>query len=346
MGKERRIVYIDLIKIIAAFLVIYTHTSKMGAKLYIYGDYGFIKNTIYIAMDIFRTMNVPLFFMVSGALLLGKEESYSQIIKKYVIKYILIVVSISYFYYTVYLENNWYDFGDFFKEVYSCSVVGMFWFFYTYIGFLLILPFLRKMVRNMTSEDYRYLLVLGVIFKGATEALGQYFLGVNFGIPCYLVADSIFYPIMGYYFANIREEVWKKRYIISGAILSVGSVACAVALTYWSKNKYGEFGEPYHFSFTLIWTLYSFCILKLIGTKLAKCQVIAKFVNILGSCSMGVYMFGLYIQVEFRQIYWNIYADLPNSPLLSCFIYVGVVVLLAVGITYILKKVPVIKRLL
>lgn len=342
---KKRIVYIDLIKIIAAFLVIYTHTSKLGAKLYIYGDYGFVKNTIYIAMDIFRTMNVPLFFMVSGALLLGKEESYLQIFKKYIVKYVLIIVAISYFYYTVYLENAWYDFGDFFKEVYSCSVVGMFWFFYTYIGFLLILPFLRKMVRNMEPKDYVYLMVLGVIFKGIMEAAGQFFLGANFGIPCYLVVDSIFYPIMGYYFANVRKDVWKTSYTIGGALLSIAGIACAVALTYWSKEKYGEFGELYHFSFTIIWTLYSFCMLKRIGNKIARFNILSKILNCLGSCSMGVYMFGLFIQVRIRQLYWEIYGDLSNSPLLSCFIYVGIVVLIAVGITYILKKVPGVRKL-
>lgn len=79
---KSRIVYIDLLKIIAMFLVSFYHIG------YYYIDYGFIKNVYYvpnfnrIVMNI-CAMSVPIFFIVSGALMLNKSYANKKIIKKH-----------------------------------------------------------------------------------------------------------------------------------------------------------------------------------------------------------------------------------------------------------------------
>lgn len=64
--ESSRKIYLDVIRVAAAFLVIFTHTGNLGSKLYAFGDYGLIRNGIYIMADTIRCINVPLFFMVSG----------------------------------------------------------------------------------------------------------------------------------------------------------------------------------------------------------------------------------------------------------------------------------------
>ena len=87
-----REVYLDMIRIVAVFLVIFTHTGDIGSKLYVFGDYGTLRNAIYIMADIIRCINVPLFFMVSGALLLGKKEAYKTLLKKRVLRYAIVFI--------------------------------------------------------------------------------------------------------------------------------------------------------------------------------------------------------------------------------------------------------------
>ena len=346
---KRRIVYLDMIRIIAAYLVIFTHTGDNGSKLYVYGDYGVIQNTLYMAMDVFRTINVPLFFMVSGALLLGKTETYSQLFKKHILKYTAVITVFSYLYYTVYplADNNWLDIRGYLKGIYSGNVIGLFWFLYAYLGFLLILPFIRKMIQSMSDIDYKYILITGILFKGIFAVVGGLVFCTGFGVSCTFATDSIFYPIMGYYLAKVIEDRTDKKLLTSGAVLSFFNIICAVLMTYWDMNKNGEYSENYLFSFTVIPALYMFYLLKCIGRKLEKSQFVCKIINCLGNCSFGVYLFGLFIQVVMvKPVYRKIFACLPNFPLLACLVYVAVVVLVAVVITYILKKIPGVRTLL
>lgn len=55
-------VYMDIIRILATYLVIFTHTGNLGSKLYIYGSYDKTHKLIYIIADVLRCVNVPLFF--------------------------------------------------------------------------------------------------------------------------------------------------------------------------------------------------------------------------------------------------------------------------------------------
>lgn len=341
---KQRIVYLDLIKIIAAYLVIFTHTGDIGSKLYVYRDYELRRDIIYVAMDAFRTINVPLFFMVSGALLLGKKESYYQLFKKYILKYSIVLLFISYFYYTVFNDKNWYDIWDFFKNVYSGNVVGILWFLYAYLGYLLILPFIRMMICNMTKADYRYLLIMGILFKGVIDVAGRLIIDCSFGVPCELISDVFFYPIMGYYFANIIEATCDKRIIIKGAIASTICIICTVGMTYWDMSNTGEFSERFLFSFTVIPTLFMFYFIKILGTKIMKYPFICRVINMLGDSSFGVYLFGLYLQVRLIGIYFKISEILAAFPLLSCFLYVGSVVICAVLITQVLKRIPILGK--
>lgn len=64
MKKEK--VYLEYLRIIACALVIYNHLS--GWTLYIITD-G-IPQYIYMILSVITKINVPIFFMITGALLL------------------------------------------------------------------------------------------------------------------------------------------------------------------------------------------------------------------------------------------------------------------------------------
>ena len=90
MGKEsKRLYYLDMIKIISAFMITFYHTAYY--KL----DYGFSAGIMYFPnfnrfFMCLCAMSVPLFFMVSGALMLHKRHPIKYLTYK-VFKIVLII---------------------------------------------------------------------------------------------------------------------------------------------------------------------------------------------------------------------------------------------------------------
>ena len=71
-------VYIELLRIIAAALVIFAHLPASSLYVTTSGVSQFLNLVVSIILKI----NVPLFLMISGALLLRKQEDYKSVLSK------------------------------------------------------------------------------------------------------------------------------------------------------------------------------------------------------------------------------------------------------------------------
>lgn len=88
MSLPKRKTYLDAIKILAMFFVVYSH-SDIYTLYYVHESV--YKTWIYMIASMIAKTAVPLFFMVSGALLLGRKESYIVFLKR-VLKFIVIII--------------------------------------------------------------------------------------------------------------------------------------------------------------------------------------------------------------------------------------------------------------
>ena len=101
-----KILYIEILRIIAAFFVIYNHTGNDGFFLFSICDVGSIQFWIYMAISIFCKFAVPVFFMISGALLLArKDESLKDLYCKRIFKIVIILFAFSALNYFIELHN-------------------------------------------------------------------------------------------------------------------------------------------------------------------------------------------------------------------------------------------------
>ena len=162
----------DIIKIIAVVMVIYIHTTTDGFFLF---SLYYEPNTssswqywTYMIPSVISQIAVPLFFMVSGALLLGKEESIRSVWKHRISKYSVVLVLVSLLYYVLYSVRTGYslDFIHFLRLVYFGSAAAHLWFLYSYLGYLIILPFLRYVAKGLSRNSVFYLLGIYVVFSG------------------------------------------------------------------------------------------------------------------------------------------------------------------------------------
>lgn len=73
--------HLEFLRIIAIMLVIFNHTGEKGFLLYTIARDSVLYE-FYLFSSIACKVAVPLFWMISGALLINKEESISVIYKK------------------------------------------------------------------------------------------------------------------------------------------------------------------------------------------------------------------------------------------------------------------------
>lgn len=122
----------------------------------------------YIGIATFVATAVPIFFMISGALLLPKKESLKELFQKRILRMVLVLLVFSGVQYVLLLLEGRAAFSGkaVVQAVLQDGVIPSYWFLYAYIAYLLLLPILRKMAEVMSKHDYLYLFALLLLVEG------------------------------------------------------------------------------------------------------------------------------------------------------------------------------------
>ena len=155
-------IHIEILRIVAIFLVMFNHTSTSGFQYYTTLDFS-VSYIVCALCSVFCKVAVPIFLMISGALILNKDYSFKELLIK-IIRILIVLLVISLFYYLQSIQLRQFDIVLFFKTLYSDQIIVPLWYLYAYISFLIMVPFLRILVKNMTEQHYIYLLSIAIIF--------------------------------------------------------------------------------------------------------------------------------------------------------------------------------------
>lgn len=162
-------------------------------------------------MSVFMRINVPLFAMLSGALLLGRQETYTQIFKKRLLKIFMVTFGCSLLLYLSFglFRNRTLTFHDFLYGFFAGNIKDFdsYWYLYAYMGFLLFLPFYRKIAQQMSRQDFYFLIAIHAVIYTLLPILN---LILRFAsLPPLVLSTTIdaalakaplaFYPLIGYY---------------------------------------------------------------------------------------------------------------------------------------------------
>lgn len=218
MDYKRKKYHLDALKVLASFFVLYGHSDRRG-------QHHFMDLTIWdpsywisITLQQFTFVNIAIFIMVSGALLLKREEDIKTLWNKRISKYLMLILVFGFFQCiyecVVTYPDKVFSFWDSLKRIYSSTVIYQYWFLYMYVGFLFILPFLRLIVKHAPENLIYFLLGVYVLIFAILPPL-EILLGVGrIQIDVPFNRDVIILPITGYYlenkiFPNIKWD-WKK----------------------------------------------------------------------------------------------------------------------------------------
>ncbi len=341
-GRE---VYIDILRIIAVFFVIFTHTGNFGSKLYIMDEYIEKKPELYfyILADVFRCINIPLFLMISGTVMLHKRYSHRQVLKKS-LRYAVITIIVSYVYY-LWRGFSPVDLICFLRLLWSDEVFGLMWFMYAYIGLLLVTPALQKMVAEFEKADYIYFIILGIIVKSILPLLSFIFGWNGFGIYIDLLTDMVFYPIAGAFLGHIENKEIKKKHMLLMAVICILSLVINVGMVRIEYLRCGEYSEKYLFCMSTISSMALFVIVRKICSQIEFTGVLKRILNECGNCVFGTYLISMLVQNNVFGIYWRAY-KVAKEPLIAGYIYTFGVLVICFVIVFLIRKIPFLRSLL
>ena len=220
-------IWISKLRIVATLAVIWLHTNGTiwgNQNLFelTYGQKRFFAVNYYLMW-----WAVPVFFMLTGCLLLNKEKSITahECLIKYVRRILIALTIFGAFYSLIILvsegERGWWIIPKTIKGVMTGNTFSHLWYCYELIGIYLILPILKCFVDNAKEQTYRYCMIVIFLFDFIVPFIGTATgVGMNFYIP---LSYSLFYVLCGYWLTKVRNS--QKR------ILVVVGIAMALAIT-------------------------------------------------------------------------------------------------------------------
>ncbi len=291
---NERIIYLDVIRIIACLMVIMIHspvTLKAGEAS--------------VVSALISFMMLPcngLFFMTSGALLFGSGLSFEHFMKKRlaVIVFPVVIWSVVYIFVDVYLYDIpineslqqlcWIPF-------HYINANKAFWFMYTLLGCYFIVPIVEPWLMKTTKRELEIVLVMWVVSIGLPMV--TYYLNMpkfDHQSVWYYFGGFFGYLLLGWYMAKY-EISWKK--IIT---------SFALALFFYAVVKIQSPKDWSYYCYLHPSTVcYSFGLFGLI-MKLVPSQIsdrTKKSLVSLSACTFGVYLIHvLFLTKWLKNIDW------------------------------------------
>lgn len=353
MMNRRNLLHIEMLRIIAIYLVMFNHTGERGYTFFSLAQdsplYWF-----YMFFSVACKAAVPIFFMISGALLLGKEESIGELYRKRVLRFLGILVVISFIYYVYDALKRGLEFSlqDYFTTMYSTQVSVALWFLYSYLAMLVMLPLLRLMVKGMRGEHYLYLALWQVILTGVIP-MAQYCLSHGtlllnpFFNPILITAQNVFYVIMGYYFEHILEEkYYTGKNLLAGIALSFAAIAVSCAVTQYQIKVDNvcnpEILERFFNCLIAIPTFTAYFGAKYFFKKHQPAGRSRKLIETVGGTTFGIFLLEGILRDSTKSVRDLCEPYIKSFP--ACLVWILVALLLGAAIVWLLKKIPGVKR--
>lgn len=349
---QQRKTYIDALRIVAILGVLYNHTNRRGYCLYAFSE-ARICQDFYIGIATLAATAVPIFFMISGALLLPKKESLKELFQKRILRMVLVLLVFSGIQYVLLLLEERAAFSEkaVVQAVLQEGMIPSYWFLYAYISYLLLLPILRKVAEVMSKQDYLYLFALLLLVEGVIPVVlhlsgiggSNYFFAIPF------LNQIIIYPLLGYYMEYfVTERYYNKRTNIMVVTCMIVVVLFFIAMTQWRNLPYEEFTTYdkglYTCSFTMLLDVGIYYFVKYFDLRKQHSMKYDQMLHSMGESVFGIYLIEQPIWEHLSFICDGLSSVIGRFP--ACIIWVICIFIVAYSIVAILRRIPVVRKLI
>ena len=340
---------VDLIRTLAIVLVIMVHAAIEPHPIIQVMDQAevfrwFTVNTY----DSFANSSVPLFVMLSGALLLqpSKVEPIRTFLKKRAVRLGLPFI----FWGTAYFA--WRFFAN--HEALSASSIAQgiltgpyyhFWFLYMLFGLYLITPVLRVVTAYAERKIIRYFLMLW-FFGTAVVPLLVLVSGFAVELKLFAITGWIGYFLLGYYLLTARVRS-SKLYVLflTGFLWTILGTYAVTALV---GGHAGLFFLDYLSASVILASASLFMLLLKVSpstleTRFSRAN---RLLQIIGQNTLSIYLLHVMVLESLQKGYFGFQISVNTmNPIVEVPLITIVTLFISLGIVFLLKRIPVMKKL-
>ena len=216
--KDNRIFYLDELRALAILLVLLAHTIQFFPV-----NIDYLTSPTLLSYLSVSRMGVPLFFMLSGALLIGKEYSLATFFKK---RFKRVLIPAIFWYIVLFLTvaaANGYNFNMIYDWINQAPFP---WFVCAIIGIYLVIPIFSSFIKEYGMRGAEYCLFIWFILIILTtyNLSEDYYVNLifnNFGL-------YIGYAVLGYYLTNKDFRIYSLPMMIFNLIIFIVTLAISI----------------------------------------------------------------------------------------------------------------------
>jgi surface polysaccharide O-acyltransferase-like enzyme len=324
--------WLDNLRVKATFMVVLIHAAAPG--LYKYNQ---IPDSWWWICNIYDSLLrccVPLFVMISGALILNKDYELMDFLKKRFSKVAIpfIAWTIIYAVFNHYYLGINYGINHIIGFLLFKPVSYHLWFVFMIISLYLATPVLRKWLKHANDKEIIFFLLICFIAAFINPIIKKWN-GNTIGFHLQFFTGYTGYFVLGYYLAN-RSSLFS---VTTAWTLFILGALATVFGTYWLTSASGKF-DAFFFEYltpnVLLASAGLFIVFKLHFNRVI---FNSKIISIISKASLGIYFINVIFLVILNKhgINYTFIHPLISIPLLTLF-----VVVLSVAVIFTFQKIP------
>lgn len=343
--SPNRILYLDEVRSLAIILVVLGHIVRMYSR-------DFTSWLICSGIFSLTRIGVPLFFTVSGALLLTRKHDIMQFLERRFKRVVLPFAFwiIVYMILGILVWNSTFDFDYCLGIILgSNGLASPFWFIWSLIGIYLLIPMLSSFIREYDWFAFKYLIVITVVLS-VFSTIG--FFKIEQAKYEFRVIFNFFsvlgFFILGSYIHNNEFNMSKsKSFLLGIGLFVIGIIGHFIQIYYSGLGGFELKPVDFFNIFVVTQTVglfiaFKYADVKMISDKIKqlKEQKLGEVILLFSSCSFGIYFSHYILTIYlFNNGFMNSWTgNLAYFPL-SCISIIG----FCWALIWTMSKVPILK---
>lgn len=273
---------ISILRVVSTFFVIIIHVS--GPLVVQYANISSFDWNVANVFDSLSRFSIPVFFMISGALLLDKDYDLKDFLKKRSFKILPAFIFWSLAYSLLnrcFFNNELFSMKKIIRDVFYGSEYHL-WFIYVLLGIYLFTPILRPWIKNAKQTHILYALGLWIVtLLMDIPILKNYLPKVDLSY----FSGFIGYFILGYYLTKFNI----KNKFIPGLAIFIG-LNITVLGTYFMSIRNNGFYDYFYEYLSINTLLVSFGLFEILNKIKSSSKRMSMSLRELNNCCYGIFL--------------------------------------------------------
>lgn len=343
-----RIYYMDYLRSIAIIGVLFIHAAAPYASMYQKIDFsmweaGIIYNSL-------ARWCVPVFFMISGALLLGRKDEplkdfFSKRANKILVPFLF--WSVIYYLWRVFvIYSSSASFTEFKELFLNATIYYHLWYFYALISIYLLIPMFNVFCRHASQQLVGYTVALYLLFFGIFRYYD--FLVPNTLVDYFPFTEFIGMVLLGFYFGRYEQSKRMRVFIYIAGIIGAAATILRTNAFAFDQGAFSSYAFGYATPNVLAMAIALFVFFKYFITKKQEQNeqfAPSRLLKQISWTSFGVYLVHPIFLDIIRPLFHNGEKVLIH-PALGIPAQAAIVLILSLITVTILSKIPYAKRII